>query len=175
MELSRNAHAALPTFDQLASLRQYVEPLTIPTHFEDENGHVNVRHYFDLGSRAIAIVYDEMGISDDYRQDRGLGFFTAEQHLRYYAEMHVGHETSATMTVVERSDKIVHSIAYVLNRTTACLAATLESVAPHVDLTTRRVTPMPDDVARNVDRQIASQSTSWVAPVCGAMGVRRRR
>jgi acyl-CoA thioesterase FadM len=101
----------------------------IPSAYEDENGHMNIRHYFDLEAQAIAEVFDRMGITDDYRATRGQGFFTAEHHIRYYAEVHVGDRVSVHARIVERSDKVVHAMAFLVDDTTERLASTLEVTA----------------------------------------------
>ena len=130
--------------------------------------------YGNLGS--IDTAFRRIGLTDDYRTTRKQGFFTAEHHLKYYAEVHVGHRISAYFRIVERSDKIIHGMALLVDDTTEALANTLEVVAPHVDLTTRRVVPFAPDVAEAVDREIAiTEQVDWPAPVCGVMGTRSRR
>ena len=166
----------LPTYDQVVRLPREYGPLVVPPEFEDANGHMNIRHYLDLGAEAIDIAFRRIGLTDDYRATRKQGFFTAEHHLNYYAEVHVGHRVSAYFRIVERSDKIIHGMALLVDDTTEALANTLEVVAPHVDLTTRRVVPFAPDVAEAVDRELAiTEQVDWPAPVCGVMGTRSRR
>lgn len=167
--------ALLPSYHQVVRLPREHGPIAVPPDFEDENGHMNIRHYFDLGALAIAAVFERIGITDEYRASRGQGFFTAEHHLRYFSEIHVGQRVSAYFRIVERSDKIIHGMSFLVDDTTEKLANTLEVVAPHVDLTTRRVVPFAPDVASAVDRELAvTEQVGWPAPVCGAMGVHRR-
>ena len=166
--------AEIPSYLQVVALPRECGPVLVPSAYEDENGHMNIRHYFDLEAQAIAEVFDRMGITDDYRTTRGQGFFTAEHHIRYYAEVHVGDRASVHARIVERSDKVVHAMAFLVDDTTERLASTLEVTATHVDLTSRRVVPFAADVADAVDRERARTDVDWLAPVCGAMGIRAR-
>lgn len=164
----------LPTYHEVGELPREVTGFIVPASFEDENGHMNIRHYFDLAARAISSVFSRVGITDEYRATRGLGFFTAEHHLRYFSEIHVGERISAYFRVLERSDKVVHAMVFLVNDTTHRLAFTLELIAPHVDLGRRRTAPMPADIAQAWDDEIAkTEQLSWDAPVCGSMGIRR--
>ncbi len=165
----------LPTYDQVVRLPREFGPLIVPPEFEDANGHMNIRHYLDLGAEAIDIAFRRIGFTDEYRAIRRQGFFTAEHHLKYYAEVHVGHRVSAYFRIVERSDKIIHGMTFLVDDTTETLANTLEVIAPHVDLTTRRVAPFASDIADAVDREIATtDQADWSIPVCGVMGIRAR-
>ncbi|MDV2477083.1 thioesterase [Rhodococcus zopfii] len=165
----------IPSYPQVVALPRECGPDAVPAEYEDENGHMNIRHYFDIEARAIAVVFDRMGITDEYRSTRGQGFFTAEQHVAYYSEVHVGDRVSVHARIIERSDKVVHAMAFLVDDTTERLASTLEVTATHVDLATRRVVPFAADVADSIDRELArTEPAGWPAPVCGAMGIRTR-
>ena len=50
------------------------------------------------------------------------------------------------------------------------LAATLETVTSHVDLTIRRTSPFPEHVAANItDMLTKHRKLAWEPPVCGVM------
>ncbi|GAA5052792.1 thioesterase family protein [Nocardia callitridis] len=166
--------ALIPDYHQVVLLPREHGPVVIPEEFRDENGHMNVRHYYDLCLIAMDTVFQRLGITDDYRATRGHGFFTAEHHIKFFAETHVGQRVSVHFRNLERSDKVVHGIALLVNDTTERLACTLEVVAVHVDLDTRRTTPFAVDVAEPIDREISiTDAVDCAAPVCGAMGIRR--
>lgn len=165
----------LPTYEQVTALPRELGPFVIPAEYEDENGHMNVRHYFDLALTAVNTVFERIGIVDEYRRTRGQGIFTAEHHLAYYAEVHVGESVSGYYTFVDRSDKVFHGMAFLVNDATRKLVYSLEVVAPHVDMTTRRVVPFADDLAATVDAEMERTAhREFTLPTCGAMGVRRR-
>jgi acyl-CoA thioester hydrolase len=164
---------APPTIDQVMGLPALVEA-TVTPDFIDENGHMNIRHYLELDARSTSVLVDQLGIDHAYRRDRRMGVFTAEHHLRYFSEMHEGETISVHPRVLARSAKVVHMMAFLLDRTNRRLANTLELVLVHVDMDTRRPVPMPDDIASGFDRWLAEDARlPWAAPVCGVMGVRR--
>lgn len=163
-----------PTFEQVMGLPALVETSVSPD-FIVENGHMNIRHYLELDARSTTVLVEELGIDHAYRRDRRMGVFTAEHHLRYFSEMHEGEKISVHPRVLGRSAKVVHMMAFLLDRTNQRLANTLELVLVHVDMDTRRPVSMPDDIASGFDRWLADDAVvSWAAPVCGVMGLRRR-
>jgi acyl-CoA thioester hydrolase len=167
---------SLPTAEQVRQLPALLKA-TVDPEWIDVNGHMNVRHYLELCAQGTSIVcYDQVGIDDDYRAERRMGVFTAEHHLSYFSELHLGEELSVHVRTLERSDKVVHMLGLLVDDTHDRLANTLEVTLVHVDMDARSAVPIPDDIAAGFDREIAvSEALDWAAPVSGAMGVRRRR
>ncbi|MFI5714899.1 thioesterase family protein [Nocardia sp. NPDC051750] len=163
----------LPDYQQVVRLPRELGPLTVPESFRDENDHMNIKHYFDLCVEAAGKVFERVGITDEYRASRGVGFFTAEHHIRYHAETRIGEQISVYVRGVDRSDKVVHVVAMLVNDTTQRLSCTLEVTAIHVDLRTRSVTPFAADTAAAIDHEFALSDADWPVPICGAMGIRR--
>ncbi|MPY78278.1 MAG: thioesterase [Actinophytocola sp.] len=124
----------------------------IPPEYEDLNGHMNIKHYFELQSFAVWAVFRRLGYEDAKRPDEGA--FTLEQHLRYHNEVLVGQEVSAHVVLLDRSAKLVRGISFLVNRTTDQVANTLEFVSAHVDLTVRRTSPFPARVADALDAEL---------------------
>lgn len=164
---------AMPGYDQVVALPRELGPFTVPESFRDENDHMNIKHYFDLCVEAAGGVFERVGITDEYRAGRGVGFFTAEHHIRYHAETRIGEEVSVYVRGVDRSDKVVHIVALLVNDSTRRLSCTLEVTAIHVDLRTRAAAPFAPDIGAAIDRELAPSRADWPAPICGAMGVRR--
>lgn len=166
--------APLPSYDMIQDLPRLLEA-TVTPDFIDANGHMNIRHYLDHGAESADLLCREVGIDDDYRAQQRMGVFTAEHHLRYFAELHEGEKFSVHTRVLDRSDKVGHLIAFLLDRSNERLAGTVEIVLVHVGMDTRRPIPFPSYVAAGWDRLIAESSElAWRAPTCGAMGVRRQ-
>ena len=162
----------LPTYDEICMLPAAVKAEVVDD-FIDDNGHMNIKHYFDMGARGAARVLDGVGIDDTYRGERRIGFFTVEHHLRYYAELRLGEEMSAHPRLLARSDKAFHMVNLLANDTQRRLANTMEIVFVHVDLDTRRPTAMPDDVAAMLDNTLNEhRALDWDVPLCGSMSVR---
>lgn len=161
-----------PSFAQVAALPTAVEASVTPDWI-DLNGHMNIRHYFDLTARAVLNVCVEAGIDATYRTERRLGLFTAEHHLSYYTEVREGTRISGHLRMIGRSEKVLHLMVFLVDHTRKTLACTLEAVLVHVDLDNRRTTPLPDDAAVGFDRIVSvSQALPWQPPVCGVMGLR---
>ena len=163
----------LPTYDQITQLPVRVEQV-VPQEFIDENGHMNIRHYFDAASHALWYLNIALGMDESYNADRGLSLFTVEQHLRYFSEMNLGDRFTVHGRLLERSGKVLHGMAFVVSPDSQSLACTFEATYIHVSMTTRRSVPIPDDLAARFDAEIArGDELGWAAPVCGAMGVHR--
>lgn len=168
--------ATTPTYAQVTALPREMGPSTIPAEYEDENGHMNVRHYFALAVEVVAVVFDRIGVTEEYRRSRGHGVFTAEHHLKYFAEVHAGESVSGYFTFVDRSDKVMHAMAFLVDDDTEKVVYSLEVVTPHVDLTTRRVVPFEADLAAAIDAEMArTAERTFTLPLSGTMGVRRRQ
>ena len=164
----------LPTYDQIAQLPA-VDEQVVPAEFIDLNGHMNIRHYFDAASIALWRVCIAAGMDQSYSDDRGLSLFTVEQHIRYFGELRLGERFTIHGRLLERSERAVHAMSFVVAPDARTLACTFEASYVHVDLNTRRAVAIPDDVGARFDEQIATgDALGWDAPVCGSMGVRRR-
>jgi acyl-CoA thioester hydrolase len=168
-----------PSFAQVTELPALVET-TVTPDWIDTNGHMNIRHYFDLGALGVQAGCLDAGFDPGSRHraeeasGRRQGLFTAEHHLRYYTEVREGSRVSVHCRVIERSDKALHMMVFLIDRTREALACTFEAVLLHVSLENRRTTPLPEDVVPGFDRCIAAGTAlRWAPPVCGSMGVRR--
>lgn len=141
----------------------------------DVNGHMNIRHYVDLGGHSTDQVCRAMGIDDDYRTQRRMGVFTAEQHLTYLQEMQLGTPITVHVRTLERSAKVGHMVALIMDRSKDRLACIFETVLVHVNMDTRRGVEFPEDVAAAYDRLVEQDLTlNWPAPTCGILGPRAR-
>ena len=163
----------MPTVDQVLDLPALVEDV-VPPSFIDVNGHMNVRHYLDYGATGADVICRRVGIDDDYRAHRRMGVFTAEHHIRYFAEMHEGTAFSVHARFLERSGRAGHLLSFIVDRDRDVLSCTVEIVLVHVGMDTRRPVEFPADVAAGLDEVIAAdRAVSWPVPVCGVMGIRR--
>ena len=163
----------LPAFDDVAALPAVFDE-TVADDQTDVNGHLNIRHYFDLTSWAVWKAVQECGAGEQYIEDRRMSFFTVEQHLRYFGEMRLGERFTVHPRMLGRSRRALHAMAFVLDRERSRLACTFELVYVHVDMAERRSVDIPDDLTTAIDAAIAAtDALGWDAPVCGAMGVRR--
>lgn len=164
----------VPTYEQVDELPRHLERV-VPPEYIDENGHMNIGRYLELGGTGLWLrCQRELGMPEDYIQQRGMSTFTAEHHLTYHAEMLEGDDVSVRVRLVARSSKVMHAVCLIVDETHRRLACTMETTVVHMDMTYRRPADFPDDVAALIDAGLAADERPWPAPVCGAMGVRRR-
>jgi len=164
----------LPTCHQVLELPALIAR-PVPPEYLDENHHMNIGRYLEVASYALWECTTTIGMGSSYIDERNLSTFTAEHHLRYLSELRLGDELSAHVRLIERSDKVLHSITFLVDRSRDVLSCTVEATLLHVDMTTRRATPFPDDIAKGLDGLIAEHGAlDWSAPVSGTMGIRRR-
>jgi len=164
--------------DGPASLAQVRE---LPSYFAqdvgadliDVNGHVNISHYFRLGAWAPWQRLQDLGMDKDYIPVRGMSFFTVGHHLDYTAELREGEPFSVRTGLLERTDKALHAISYVLAEARDEIACTMEITYVHVSMDTRRATPIPEDLAATLDTEIAAHP--WLAGAGGGLSLRRPR
>jgi acyl-CoA thioester hydrolase len=162
----------LPSYEQVLELPAQIVRV-IPPNYIDLNGHMNIGRYLLLGGEGVWHRCTELGMGDTYIPERGLSNFTAEHHIRYFTEVLEGEEVSTHVRLIARSDKALHALALIVNRSRQQLACTVEVTLVHMDMRSRRPTGFPADIAPLIDAALADDTCEWPAPVCGAMGVRR--
>ncbi len=160
----------LPTASQVADLPVLLEQV-VPPEFEDANRHMNIRHYFTLQADAMRVWFRHIG----YRvgdPDRAFGTFTLEQHLRYHREVLVGHEVAVHIRVLARTEKVVHQVGLMVNRTTGQIANTCEAVVGNIDMSTRRIAPFPAATAEVLDADLEyAAGLDWAPPRFGPVSL----
>ena len=110
----------------------------------DLNGHLNVTYYvraFDLATDAFM---DLVGIGWDYTQSEQRSIFMLEAHVTYLAEVSKGDRLRFDTRLLDYDAKRVHIFHEMFHAGEGYMAATSEWLALHVDLETRRSTPIPD-------------------------------
>ncbi|GJM40335.1 MAG: hypothetical protein DHS20C20_06170 [Ardenticatenaceae bacterium] len=157
------------TLTQIQQLPSY-HRATIPEAYLDVMGHMNIRHYMGLFDDAAWGFFAAFGMDGAYYRSSNSGAFALEHHIRYLAEVHVGETVAIHTRVNGRTAKRIHFIHFMINETTAKLAATLEVVGSHANLATRRTSPFPGQIAARLDQLLAEHSQlNWQPPLCGVM------
>lgn len=161
-----------PTFDQLTDLPAYCEQV-VPSAYEDINGHLNIRHYLGIASEGLDESLVDLGIPQNWPTVAKQTVFSAEHHLTYVAELCTGDRISVRVRLIGRSQRAAHAVAYLVDSTNERLSYVMEEIFLHVDMTTRRTSPWPDDVAAALDARIADdQALSWAPELSGSMTLR---
>src|SRR5262245_60199401 len=147
-------------------------PLThrasIPESYLDSMGHMNVMWYTHLFGHATGGLFKLIGMDRAYFEAHRAGAFALKQMFCYLAEVRAGEEVTVYSRVLARSAKRLHFLHFMAKGDT--LAATVEVLATHIDMSTRRTSPFAAVVAEPIDRLIAEHAAlGWDAPVCGAI------
>jgi acyl-CoA thioesterase FadM len=127
---------------QVAGLPLTLEASVEP-HFVDAMGHMNVAFYAQLFDRAVWRRFAELGLDAAYLGREGRGMFALEENTRYLAELRQGERLRIRTALVEVRDRTLRFVQYLEHVDKGTLAATQEIVVGHIDLATRRTTPIP--------------------------------
>ncbi|HWW47829.1 MAG TPA: thioesterase family protein [Xanthobacteraceae bacterium] len=134
---------------------QQIEPQWI-----DGNGHLNMAYYNVLFDRGMDGFFDTMGIGWNYLKTRHCSTFTAECHVRYVREIHLGDPVLVVCYLVAADDKRIHTFQELRHATEGWLSATSENMTLHVDMAVRKTAPFPDDIKARV--QAVAQANAAV-------------
>jgi len=121
--------------------REFIRP-----EWCDYNRHMNLAYYVLVFDHATDAFWHELGIGLEYRDRTDHSTFTVESHITYDQEVLEGDEVRCTTQLLGFDDKRIHYFHRMYHVRNDYLAATTELLGVHVDLTIRRVAPMPNDI-----------------------------
>src|ERR1700712_6115226 len=98
-----NEDSTLPSAPFLSSVMQ-IEPQWI-----DYNGHLNMAYYNVMMDRAIDELWLQLGIGPGYLRERQRSTFTAECHVRYLREIHLGDPVQISVFLLGADEKRLHT------------------------------------------------------------------
>ena len=143
----------------------------------DYNGHMNVAFYVLVFDHATDSLWDTLGIGLEYRERTGHSTFTVEAHITYDREVKEGEEVRCATHLLGFDDKRIHYFHRMYHAVDGYVAATTEILAVHVDLSIRRVVPIPDDIRARLAAVMDAHRGLGVPDEAGrviAMGRRRK-
>ena len=129
----------------LSSVMQ-IEPQWI-----DYNGHLNMAYYNVMFDRALDELWLRFGIGPDYKKARHGSTFTAECHVRYLREIHLGDPVQISMLLVKADEKRLHTFEELRHATEGWLSATSETIHIHIDMSARKTAPFPPDIRARIE------------------------
>jgi acyl-CoA thioester hydrolase len=129
----------------LSSVMQ-IEPQWI-----DYNGHLNMAYYNVMFDRAIDELWLKLGIGPGYMQARNGSTFTAECHVRYLREVHLGDPVQVSILLVAADEKRLHTFEELRHATEGWLSATSENMTIHIDMGSRKTAPFPPDIGARIE------------------------
>jgi acyl-CoA thioester hydrolase len=124
--------------------------MAIEPQWIDYNGHLNMAYYNVLFDRAIDQLWLKLGIGPDYMKVRNNSTFTAECHVRYVREIHLGDPAQVAIWLVAADDKRLHTFEELRHADGGWVSATSENMTLHMDMDARKVAPFPADISARI-------------------------
>ena len=148
---------------------------SIEPQWIDYNGHFNMAYYNVLFDRAADEVFAELGLGPDYVKTTNNSFFTLETHTTYARELAITDQVIVETQFLDADHKRVHYVQLMKHAEESWLSCVLEVIVSHVDLTTKKTSNFPQDVATRVLAALADHKTLPVpAQVGHKIGIPRK-
>ena len=123
--------------------------MEIEKEWIDYNGHLNMAYYNVLLDRCTDEAFAVLGVGPAYAKERRLTTYTAEAHICYVRELHLGDRVTATFQLLDHDEKRIRYFQE-LRHIDGWLAATSENLVLHIDMTGPKVTRFPADIEANI-------------------------
>jgi acyl-CoA thioester hydrolase len=124
--------------------------MQIEPQWIDYNGHLNMAYYNVMFDRAIDQLWLELGIGPAYMKERRHSTFTAECHVRYLREIHLGDPVQVSVLLVAADQKRLHTFEELRHASEGWLSATSENMTIHIDMEKRKTAPFPSDIQARI-------------------------
>jgi acyl-CoA thioester hydrolase len=149
-------------------------PMAVEEQWLDFNGHLNMAYYNVLFDRGVDQIFDQLGLNAGYRSATGNTTFSAEYHLCYIRELHLGDKVTASFQLLDHDEKSFHFYQE-LQHEDGWLSATGEGLGLHIDQSGPRVAAMPTEISARFDA-LAQAHSALPRPerVGRQMGIRRK-
>jgi acyl-CoA thioester hydrolase len=140
----------------------------------DYNGHLNMAYYNVLFDRCSDEGFELMGMGPSYARERQFTSYTAEVHICYVRELHLGDRVTASLQILDNDEKRIRFFQE-LRHVDGWLAATSENLVLHVDMAGPKVAPFPPDIQAKVDAMRAAHAALPVPERAGrSVGIKRK-
>jgi acyl-CoA thioester hydrolase len=123
----------------------------------DFNGHLNMAYYNVLFDRSADEAFEPMGLGPAYARERRLTTYTAEVHICYVRELHLGDRVTGTLQILDHDEKRIRFFQE-LRHADGWLAATSENLVLHVDMAGPKVTPFPADIEARIEAMASAHA-----------------
>ena len=134
--------------------------MRIEPQWIDYNGHLNMAYYNVMFDRAIDELWLKLGIGPAYMRTRHGSTFTAECHVRYLREIHLGDPVQISILLLAADEKRLHTFEELRHAGEGWLSATSENMTMHVDMNTRKTAPFPPDIKARIDAVARTHATA---------------
>ncbi|MDP3896914.1 MAG: thioesterase family protein [Mesorhizobium sp.] len=148
--------------------------MEIEKEWIDYNGHLNMAYYNVLFDRCADGAFEVMGMGPTYAKDRRLTIYTAEVHVFYVRELHLGDRVTATFQLLDHDEKRLRSYQEI-HHVDGWLAATSEALTLHIDMSGPKVAAFPPDIMAKVEAMRAAHAGLPMPERAGrSIGIRRK-
>jgi acyl-CoA thioester hydrolase len=120
---------------------------TVRPEWIDYNGHMNVAYYVLVFDHATDVLFEAIGAGEAYRRATEHSLYAVEMHITYRRELQVDAPLRLTTQLLDHDAKRLHYIHHMYHAEDGYLAATDECLSMHVDMTAKRATAMPGEMA----------------------------
>ncbi|HEV2676667.1 MAG TPA: thioesterase family protein [Aliidongia sp.] len=139
---------------------------TVRPEWIDYNGHMNVAYYVLVFDHATDALFEALGLGPTYRHANDLTLFAVESHILYTREVAQGDLLRVESRVLGGDGKRLHFGHEMFHAAEGWRAATIELMAVHVDLATRRTSAFPPERQQAIERAVAAHAAlpaaDWV-------------
>lgn len=148
---------------------------TVRPEWIDHNGHMNVAYYVLAFDYATDAFLDHIGLTRDLKKSINSTTFALDVNVSYKREVLEGDPLRFTTQLIDVDEKTLHFFHQMFHAVDGYLAATYEVLSVHVDLNTRRVASMPDDLRHRVETlRMGHQNLATPDAVGRTLGIRRK-
>ena len=131
------------------NLLQLHESVVLP-EWIDYNGHMNVAFYVLAFDQATDAFLDHIGLDHGYKNEANCTTFVVDMNVSYIGEVLEGDPLRFTTQLINSDTKRLHYFHRMYHAEKGFLAATNELMTVHINLETRRVAPIRDDILERI-------------------------
>lgn len=141
----------------------------------DYNGHLNQAYYGVIFDRAIDAALGPVGLGPDYIKTRNCSYMTVESHTCFIRELMQQDPVRVATRVLEIDDKRLHTFSELRHATEGWVAATVEYMFLHIDMSVRRTSPWPADLRSSLEAlKVAGTTLPWPERAGRRIGIVRK-
>ncbi len=127
-----------------------IDGLRVEPEWIDHNGHMNVAYYHLAFDRAAGGFFRWLGLDESYRKAHQASTFALESHLNYHRELRLGEGFWIEALLLSHDARRLHFSMVMFKQGGGELAAYYESLSMHIDMRTRRTSPMAPELLQRV-------------------------
>jgi acyl-CoA thioester hydrolase len=116
----------------------------------DHNGHMGIRSYTLVFDRAVSHFYRELGLSRDLLKRHGTSIFALQETSWFKREVLLGDPLLVTSQLIDHDHNKLVTFHKLHQTRDDYVAAMYEIIEIHIDMTARRPTPFPDEIAQHL-------------------------